>query len=295
MVPMDGAVTHRYYVSGSLSGFLHAGIVSLAVLWAPVLGPPMVEQPPIEVSLIEEVIAPSDSARAVAPSPVPEMREVTAPPISTSVPSLKPEPEAPVQEQSEVFMPRMVDPAPVHQAEVQPVLLPEQDEVLMPQMVARHVEAVPTSQTEFQSALLPVGDLTEYDIPEPRAPAGPADNSSPETPSREVLPRRILQDPILQTRPAMGGRVRLAHSPRPVYPQLARASGWEGTVHMRVVVSPTGLPSMVEVKKSSGYEVLDNAALKAVKDWRFSPARDGAFAVRSELELAVQFRLAQGG
>lgn len=55
-----------------------------------------------------------------------------------------------------------------------------------------------------------------------------------------------------------------------VYPDLARKMNITGTVKLRVVVSPAGL--VTDAKVVGGHPVLGNAALDAVKKWRFEPA-----------------------
>jgi protein TonB len=47
----------------------------------------------------------------------------------------------------------------------------------------------------------------------------------------------------------------------------------------------------VEVKKSSGYEVLDQSALVAVKQWRFIPARKGEVAIPFWVNIPIKFQL----
>jgi TonB family protein len=53
------------------------------------------------------------------------------------------------------------------------------------------------------------------------------------------------------------------------YPDLARKMNITGTVKVRVVVSPAGL--VTDAKVVGGHPVLGNAALDAVKKWRFEP------------------------
>jgi len=45
------------------------------------------------------------------------------------------------------------------------------------------------------------------------------------------------------------------------------------------------------VRATSGREVLDDAAVKAVRRWRFSPARRAGDPIARRTELAVRFRL----
>ena len=56
---------------------------------------------------------------------------------------------------------------------------------------------------------------------------------------------------------------------KPEYPRLARRLGIEGKVLLHVLTALNGVPEMVAVISSSGYPVLDNAAVEAVNDWRF--------------------------
>ncbi len=77
----------------------------------------------------------------------------------------------------------------------------------------------------------------------------------------------------------------------PNYPQAAVARGWEGTVMLRVQLSATGAVSRVEVIDSSGYGVLDGAAVNAVKTWTASPATRHGVPVETSVRLPVKFRL----
>jgi len=80
-------------------------------------------------------------------------------------------------------------------------------------------------------------------------------------------------------------------NPQPPYPLSAKRRGIEGKVLLRAEVGPDGVSNHVEVKKSSGWEMLDHAALKAVQNWRFIPAMKGAQAVTAWVEIPVAFRL----
>jgi TonB family protein len=55
-----------------------------------------------------------------------------------------------------------------------------------------------------------------------------------------------------------------------VYPELARKMSITGTVKLQVVVAPNG--TVREAKVVGGHPVLANAALDAVRKWRFEPA-----------------------
>jgi protein TonB len=77
----------------------------------------------------------------------------------------------------------------------------------------------------------------------------------------------------------------------PRYPVAARHAGEQGTVTLRALVSREGLPARVDIEKTSGSRQLDNAALEAVRTWRFAPARQGAEPVESWWVVPIVFRL----
>jgi protein TonB len=80
-------------------------------------------------------------------------------------------------------------------------------------------------------------------------------------------------------------------NPAPPYPPVARRSGEQGIVTLRVLVTPEGLPGRVQLEKTSGSIHLDNAAMEAVKGWRFTPARRGSEAVEGWVLVPIVFRL----
>ncbi|OGP89224.1 MAG: hypothetical protein A2157_12105 [Deltaproteobacteria bacterium RBG_16_47_11] len=88
-----------------------------------------------------------------------------------------------------------------------------------------------------------------------------------------------------------GARPRYAENPKPVYPQEAREKGYEGEVVLRVEVLINGQVGHIEIKKSSGYELLDHSALTAVKQWRFIPAKKGDVAIPLWVNIPVKFQL----
>jgi len=77
------------------------------------------------------------------------------------------------------------------------------------------------------------------------------------------------------------------------YPEQARARQEYGTVLLLVRVSSNGRVGDVKVKKSSGYRLLDDAALKEAQRWKFEPARRGPKAVEALVEVPVRFELVE--
>jgi TonB family protein len=59
--------------------------------------------------------------------------------------------------------------------------------------------------------------------------------------------------------------------PQPEYPVEARNQWLQGKGLFTLIITKTGKVSSVEVAKSTGHTILDNAAIKAFKMWRFAP------------------------
>ncbi|MDO8675826.1 MAG: energy transducer TonB [Candidatus Omnitrophota bacterium] len=107
-------------------------------------------------------------------------------------------------------------------------------------------------------------------------------------PQESVVPPMIVQSTggaITETKPDY------LKNPAPVYPESARRRGQEGLVLLSVAVDKNGLPQAVEIKKSSSFTLLDNAAVKSIRAWKFQPGRIGSLPVDSNVEIRVRFQL----
>jgi len=78
---------------------------------------------------------------------------------------------------------------------------------------------------------------------------------------------------------------------RPAYPPLARLRGYQGVVVLFVEVLVDGRVGQVGIRRSAGHEILDRAALEAVRTWRFEPGRKEGRAVTMSVEVPVRFVL----
>jgi protein TonB len=72
---------------------------------------------------------------------------------------------------------------------------------------------------------------------------------------------------------------------------VAREKGYEGTVYLRVFVRVDGRVGQLAVDRTSGYEILDRAAVDSVKGWAFFPAKKSGRLVESWVLLPVKFAL----
>jgi len=81
------------------------------------------------------------------------------------------------------------------------------------------------------------------------------------------------------------------HSPAPPYPEAARRRGQQGLVHLAAEVAADGRVQALELAESCGYALLDRAALAAVREWIFEPARRRGVAETARVVVPVRFEL----
>ena len=78
---------------------------------------------------------------------------------------------------------------------------------------------------------------------------------------------------------------------KPEYPKGARQRGEEGDVTLELDISANGTVDGVRIVASCGFAELEQAAVQAVKQARFEPARRGSQKVPSTARLTLTFRL----
>lgn len=135
----------------------------------------------------------------------------------------------------------------------------------------------------------------------PANPAAPSEASSqtsssaPDRSTGAVSPSASASSHAVSRPGSMQAAVPVVRSPRflsrpapPTYPPRAVQLGLEGTAIVRALVGGAGTPQEVRLMRSSGYDMLDAAALDAVRSWRFAAA---VGAPRAWVELPVRFRL----
>ena len=83
-------------------------------------------------------------------------------------------------------------------------------------------------------------------------------------------------------------------SPRPDYPLTAKKRGYEGEVLINVYVLSSGAVGELQLLKPSGYEMLDESAVLAVKSWKFNPAKNNGVAVSTWVKVPISFKLISG-
>ncbi|MFU8926564.1 energy transducer TonB [Acinetobacter puyangensis] len=208
--------------------------------------------------------------------PTPPLQEKQPTPVVIEI--VKPEPK---EEPPKVIEPKI--PPVVQKPKVPPVVekpqpvkkvveQPKPVQKSTPQSVAKPVE-------QPQPIVQPQPTLTENVRPTPAPTPTPAPNPAPQ-PVAENLP-------VTEAK----GYAGYLSNPAPEYPEIALDRGWEGSVILRVKVSPSGSPVTVNVKQGSGRKVLDDAAVRTVKRWKFSPAMRGSTAIEGWVDVPINYQL----
>lgn len=188
-------------------------------------------------------------------------------------------------------------PPEVPAARIQVALLEAPRPQTPPEPVPVEPEPAPTPPVAVDAPVAPAH-------PEPTPEPAPEVKPRPEVVKREPPPTpaeprpEVVPEPPAETRaepaPAIvapGYEAEYLDNPPPDYPRLSRRLREEGEVELRVRVSPAGEPVTVELARSSGSERLDAAALRAVRQWRFEPARQGGQAVEAWVRVPINFQL----
>ncbi len=84
-------------------------------------------------------------------------------------------------------------------------------------------------------------------------------------------------------------RARLINQVQPVYPQEARDQKIQGTVMLHVIISTDG--SVHQIQVVSGHPILVQAAIDAVRLWRYQPVLLNGQAVEVDTQINVRFSL----
>jgi protein TonB len=84
---------------------------------------------------------------------------------------------------------------------------------------------------------------------------------------------------------------RYLNNPKPTYPQEAKQRGFQGEVTLRVEVLASGQVGRIEIRRSSGHEILDRSALATVKQWQFVPAKKGKESIPLWVNIPITFRI----
>ncbi len=126
--------------------------------------------------------------------------------------------------------------------------------------------------------------------PEPNAPSFPEPKED-----APQLTSPLIPHPSSPSSAPRQARIDAPPSPkrtiRPDYPKGARQRGEQGSVTLEIRVTEKGDVSVAKIVASSGFTELDEAAVKAAKKAKFTPAKLGNKPVASTARLKLEFKL----
>jgi periplasmic protein TonB len=181
------------------------------------------------------------------------------------------------------YEPRPSAPTSAQPARSSSIVQPTDGQIRVPSRIPNHVASGPdVVQPNAATVVGPIGSGMQGPgvpggiismMPAPPPPPAPPSHSVPERPL--VVSSLKLADAISQ--------------PKPQYPPMARAAHIEGAVVLSAVIARDG--SIERLHVVSGHPWLAQAALDAVRQWRYRPYILNGASVEMETQITVVFRM----
>lgn len=200
--------------------------------------------------------SPADSE--VIPAPLPVVMQLVAPPIAPPINASAPTEPAAAPPPPEAT-PAVSTPAP------QPA------------------KPTPKPATKKPAAANKAPPQSQHTEQPGKEVAAPQQTAIAKPPAPAPAPEQALVGPY--------GRAGYLNNPPPTYPPIAARLHQQGVVVLRVHVRADGHPEQVQVFTSSGFDSLDQAAIKAVNQWTFMPAKRGEVATDGWVNVPLAFKL----
>jgi protein TonB len=184
--------------------------------------------------------------------------------------------------------------------------------------IAFMVLASPQSQPEIIEpsiqGILIAAPKKEEVIPIPPPPPKPPEKK-PEEPKKKPLPKappseraikapepeplppveEVKEEPPAEATPEPvvppSADAQEVNNPAPAYPAISKKLKEEGTVLLTILVTKEGRVAEAQIKTSSGHKRLDDAAIRAIKRWKFNPATQAGKPIDYWYEIDFEFSL----
>jgi protein TonB len=152
--------------------------------------------------------------------------------------------------------------------------------VFIPEQTQAEPEPPTPVKPEMDQVMPTEQPMPELQFEEPIAP-----------PAETAIPASDNAIAATEATGAVAQDLKASNRVEPTYPSASRRAGEEGTVRLKVLVDEKGRPRDVAVANSSGFARLDQAAMEAVRKWRFVAATDGTNPISAWTQVAITFRL----
>ena len=185
---------------------------------------------------------------------------------------------------------QLIEP-PAPKAEPAPPAPPASPTPPIPRVQKKIVAKARASAQQQQQQPLAITDP----MPAPDAPTGivtptpPAPVAAPVAQAAPGAPAGASPAPSAVQLPSSNADY--LQNPKPAYPALSKRMGEQGKVMVRVLIGVDGAAQKAEIRQSSGFERLDQAALNTVLKWRYVPGKRGGMAEEMWFNVPINFVL----
>lgn len=249
-------------------------VLHLAVLGAILAAPSEPEfdmADALEIQFVE--IGPEFVDTVASPEPEEVVEEVPPEPEPEPVVEPEPEPEPEIEPEPEP------EPEPIPEPEPEP----EPEAIQEPPPPPPPPKPKPKPKPKPAPKPVPKQDLPVSETAQP--PASPKGNA-------DVAAKPMAPQTTPDNKPRLIGTVDyLGRKPNAQYPRISQRRGESGRVVIRVLISPRGEVDEATVRASSGYERLDESALRAARSARFRPYTENGVAYPALADIPFDFVL----
>lgn len=151
--------------------------------------------------------------------------------------------------------------------------------VVEPERVIQKAIVEPSLIAEPAPSPLPVEAMIE-ELATPSQPVAAQASSGVPVEVKKNKPPEWIDEASFSVRPK-----------QPRYPALAKRRGQEGLVMLEIWIDEQGEQTSLSVQQSSGFSLLDEAALKAASQWRFKPYLKSGLATASRVLIPLEFSI----
>ena len=108
---------------------------------------------------------------------------------------------------------------------------------------------------------------------------------------QRVVPKQVEPKDAPESIPVVNERHLKGRRVSPQYPERALRMRQEGVVWLRVLISETGSRQDIKIHRPTKYALLNQAALKAVKKWTFTPNVVNGKSTKSWVDIPIEFKI----
>ena len=247
----------RFILAAVLALFLHGFLLTISADHFTKKPLPLKRPEPVALSLT--YVQPEKKAPPVIDKPVKPLKKIDLPKEEPKKEVVIPKNKKPITPVRKEVPEKKQEIIPEKKSLTAPVILPPQDEPIR-EVFVEHVPEAPLKE---------VREIKEI----------------------QGIKTNVDESPLPIPAPLTEASPRYRDNPVPEYPRMAKRRGFEGTAVIEVLVNKEGSVDDLRLYKSSGYDILDKAALESIKDWFFVPGRRGEQAVKMWVRVPVRFEL----